>query len=196
MASITCPNCQTVLDAGTANCPSCGSPQSGVAPAAAAGARWTAAHPGSCRVAQTSSQVRSGIGQPRGSTRRDRHVRPLHLDLFLPWYSFKLRRHRRHGDLGRPEGSRLPLHHAVPVAGRDRSSCRLRRSGVWKVPATSPWNVTSSPDPPRDQLRPRPDRLRVQARGLFGFSGVGWSFGSVRGAWRLRSWPCSRWGGR
>jgi hypothetical protein len=88
MASITCPNCQTVLDAGTANCPSCGSPQSGVAPAAATTGAPIGSPPPPTPAASPKAQVKFDLASV---SHTDRIVGiatfVLFIDLFLDWYS-------------------------------------------------------------------------------------------------------------
>jgi hypothetical protein len=93
MASSTCPNCQAVLDAGTAECPSCGSPQSGVSPSAASGPVGPPPAPGpvgspGAPAPSAKSQVKFDITL---LSHTDRIVGiaslVLFIDLFLNWYS-------------------------------------------------------------------------------------------------------------
>ncbi|MGO8861550.1 MAG: hypothetical protein ACLQRH_12405 [Acidimicrobiales bacterium] len=174
MASITCPNCQTVLDAGTANCPSCGSPQSGVAPAAAAGPVGPPPTPAPAAKPQAKFDVASinhvdrlvGIG-----------TIVLFISLFLPWYSFKFG-----GIVGTVTWDGLTAHGYLYItlflSLGVIALLAAEATGVWKVPATSPME--------RDQMLLIATTINfvlvliafVFKPGGYSFSGVGWSFGS------------------
>ena len=168
MASSTCPNCQAVHDAGTAECPSCGSPQSGVSPSAASGPVGPPPAPGpvgspGAPAPSAKSQVKFDITL---LSHTDRIVGiaslVLFIDLFLNWYSASV------GAFGGGSANALTAHGylyitliltLVIVALLSAEALSLL-----KVPATSPVSRDQfSPRGHGHQPGPRADRVPVQA---------------------------------
>ena len=183
MASITCPNCQTVLADGATTCPSCGSAQ-GAPPAASyatsappPAASYAASAPPPATGAQAKPQIKfdlSSVSKPDRLVGGGSIV--LFIALFLPWFSVKL------GVLGTATASGLTAHGylyitlilTLAVVGL----LAAEALGIWKLPATSPLG--------RDQLLLVATGINVVLvliafllkPGGYGFSGVGWSFGA------------------
>jgi hypothetical protein len=174
MASSTCPNCQTVLDAGTTACPNCGSPQPGVPPATASGPVGPPPAPAPSAKPQVKFDWASinhvdrlvGIG-----------TLVLFISLFLPWYSFKFG-----GIIGTVSWDGLTAHGylyiTLFVSLGVIALLAAEAAGAWKLPATSPMN--------HDQLLLGATTINfvlvliafVFKPGGYSFSGVGWSYGS------------------
>jgi hypothetical protein len=178
MASITCPNCQTVSAEGTASCPSCGNalgaPQASYAsssppPPAAAG-------PG----AQAKPQIKFDLNS---IGRTDRLVGGgtlvLFIALFLPWFSVSF------GPLGSASASGLTAHgylYIVLILAIAVIALLVAEAlGVWKLPATSPLS--------REQVLLIATGINfvlvliafLLKPGGDTHSGVGWSFGAFVG---------------
>jgi hypothetical protein len=178
MASITCPNCQTVAAEGTTSCPSCGNalgvPQASYAsssppPPAAAG-------PG----AQSKPQIKFDLNS---IGRTDRLVGGgtlvLFIALFLPWFSVSF------GPLGSASASGLTAHgylYIVLILAIAVIALLVAEAlGVWKLPATSPLS--------REQMLLIATGINfvlvliafLLKPGGDTHSGVGWSFGAFVG---------------
>jgi hypothetical protein len=191
MASITCPNCQTVATAGTPTCPSCGNalgaPQattygaSAAPPPAASYASSSPPPPASAGPgAQAKPQIKfdlSSIG------RTDRLVGGgtlvLFIALFLPWFSVSF------GPLGSASASGLTAHgylYIVLILAIAVIALLVAEAlGVWKLPATSPLS--------REQMLLIATGINfvlvliafLLKPGGDTHSGVGWSFGAFVG---------------
>ena len=166
MASTTCPNCQTVLTAGTATCPSCGTVQT-MTPPAGANTPPAAPRPQVKFDLASVSQVDRIVG---GGTL------VLFIALFLPWFSVKF------GVLGTFTASGLTAHGYLYITLilciAILAFLLAEVLGLWKLPTSSPVN--------REQL------LLVGVAINFvlvliafllkpGGSGVGWSWGAFVG---------------
>ena len=169
MASITCPNCQTVIAEGTANCPGCGTPLAGAAPAspAAAGAAPTSPPP------SPKPQVKFDLA---ALSQTDRIVGGgtiiLFIALFLPWFSVNL-------GIVSASASGLTAHGylyiTLIVALGVIGLLAAEALGIWKLPASSALS--------RDQIlliATVVNFVLVLIAFLLkpGGSGVGWSFGA------------------
>ncbi len=183
MASSTCPNCQAVLDAGTAECPSCGSPQSGLSPSAASGAAGPPPAPGP--VGSPGAPAPPAKPQVKFDLASINHVDRLvgigtlvlFISLFLPWYSLKFG-----GIIGTVSWDGLTAHGylyiTLFVSLGVIALLAAEAAGAWKLPATSPMD--------RDQLLLGATTINfvlvliafVFKPGGYSFSGVGWSYGS------------------
>jgi hypothetical protein len=172
MASTTCPNCQTVLAAGTSTCPSCGSAQ-GAPPVASYATSTPPPAPGAPAKPQIKFNLAS-LGRTNQLVGGGSLV--LLIALFLPWFSVKL------GILGTATASGLTAHGylyitlilTLAVVGL----LAAEALGVWKLPATSPLS--------RDQVLLTATGINLVLvliafllkPGGYGLSGVGWSFGA------------------
>lgn len=136
MASITCPNCQSVAGEGATTCPSCGSAL-GVHQAASYAASAPPPPAASAQGAHTKPQVKfdlASIGQVDRLVGGGSLV--LLIALFLPWFSVKL------GVLGTATGSGLSAHGylyvtlilTIGIVGL----LAAETLGIWKIPSTSP----------------------------------------------------------
>jgi hypothetical protein len=176
MASITCPNCQTVAGEGTTTCPSCGNalgaPQ---ATSYAASAPPPPATPASGTHAKP--QVKFDLASI-GHT--DRLVGGgtlvLFIALFLPWFSVSL------GPLGSVSADGLSAHGYLYItlilAIVVIALLVAEALGVWKLPATSPLT--------RDQFLLVATGINfvlvliafLLKPGGYALHGVGWSYGA------------------
>ena len=191
MASITCPNCQTVAGEGTTNCPSCGN---------ALGAAQATAFSASAPPPQAATYAASA--PPPGATSGPgAHAKPeikfdlasightdrlvgggtlvLFIALFLPWFSVSF------GPLGSASASGLTAHGYLYItlilAIAVIALLAAEVLGVWKLPATSPLT--------RDQLLLIATGINfvlvliafLLKPGGDTHSGVGWSYGAFIG---------------
>jgi hypothetical protein len=177
MASITCPNCQTVTTAGTASCPSCGNALAG-APLLSQTAATPPPPPP--MAAAPRPQIKFDLA---GIGRVDRLVGGgtliLFIALFLPWFSVSF------GPIGSASASGLTAHGylyiVLIIALAIIALIGAEILGVWKLPATAP--VT------RDQLLLIGTAINfvlvliafLLKPGGDTHSGVGWSFGAFVG---------------
>jgi len=163
MASITCPNCQTVLAAGTPTCPSCGNPQSGVTSTAAA--TPTGAKPQIKFDFASLNSVDRLVGG--GSA-------VLFISLFLTWFSyagFGISGLTAHGYLY------IVLILSLAIIGL----IAVEALGIWTLPASSALS--------REQLFLVGTAINfvlvliafLLKPGGYGFHGVGWSYGAFVG---------------
>ena len=172
MASITCPNCQTVLAAGTTTCPSCGNAQFS---AAGSGAPQSMGSPPPSSGAQPKPQIKFDLAS---LGRVDRLVGGgtlvLFISLFLTWFSyagFGISGLTAHGYLY------IVLIVALGIIGLIAAEA----VGVWKVPESSTIS--------RDQILIVATALNfvlvliafLLKPGGYGFHGVGWSYGAFVG---------------
>jgi hypothetical protein len=172
MASITCPNCQTVTTAGTASCPSCGNALSGTSQASFTPPPSTPpASPGAAKP-----QINFDL---KSVSHIDRLVGGgtvvLFIALFLPWFkvdtiigSFSASGLSAHGYLY------LTLILSLAIIGLVVAEIL----GLWKLPTTSPLG--------REQLLLIATAINfvlVLIAFLFkpGGHGVGWDFGAFVG---------------
>jgi hypothetical protein len=170
MASTTCPNCQTVLSAGTATCPTCGNAQA----ASSAFAGPASSSPPPASGASARPQVKFDLASI-GHT--DRLVGGgtivLFIALFLPWFSIHF------GGLGTYSADGLTAHGylyiTLFVALGIIGLLAVNVLGVWKLPTTSPLTL--------EQVLLIATALNFVLV-LLGFllkpggSGVGWSWGA------------------
>jgi hypothetical protein len=170
MASTTCPNCQTVLSAGTATCPTCGNAQG----TGSAFAPPPSSSPPPAAGTSAKPQVKFDLASI-GHT--DRLVGGgtivLFIALFLPWFSIHF------GGLGTYSADGLTAHGylyiTLFVALGIIGLLAVNVLGVWKLPATSPLTL--------EQVLLIATALNFVLV-LLGFllkpggSGVGWSWGA------------------
>jgi hypothetical protein len=188
MASITCPNCQTVATAGAVTCPSCGNALGGpqAAPFSA-----SAAPPPAASYASSSPPPPAGHAQPKPQIkfdpasvgRTERLVGGgtliLFIALFLPWFSVSF------GPLGSASASGLTAHgylYIVLILALAVIALLVAEAlGVWNLPATSPVS--------REQVLLIATGVNfvlvliafLLKPGGDTHSGVGWSFGAFVG---------------
>lgn len=185
MASIACPNCQTVAAEGTASCPSCGNPLSGVTHTAS-----TPPPPSPTPPTPPPSPPTFSAGSPKPQIKFDLKsvgqvdrlvggaTLILFISLFLPWFGFKFA-------LGTVSWDGLTSHGylwvtlflSLGVVGLIVAEA----VGVWKLPATTPIS--------REQILLIATVVNLilvllaflLKPGGYGFSGIGWKFGSFVG---------------
>lgn len=168
MASITCPNCQSVTTADSATCPSCGNALAGASQASFASP--PSVPPPSPGAAKPQIQI-----DWKAISRVDRLVGGgtlvLFISLFLTWFSyagFGISGTSAHGYLW------IVLILALGILGLLAAEV----SGVWKLPAASAIS--------RDQILLVGTAINfvlvliafLLKPGGYGFHGVGWSYGS------------------
>jgi hypothetical protein len=181
MASITCPNCQTVTTAGAANCPSCGNALAGaplLSQTAATPPPPPPPPPGAAAAPRAPIKFDlASIG------RVDRLVGGgtliLFIALFLPWFSVSF------GPIGSASASGLTAHGylyiVLIIAIAIIALIAAEILGVWKLPASSPLT--------RDQILLIGTGINfvlvliafLLKPGGDSHSGVGWSFGAFIG---------------
>jgi hypothetical protein len=174
MASIACPNCQTVAPEGTASCPGCGTPLSGATHAASSTPPPAAPPP---------SAPTFSAGSPKPQVKFDLaslgHVDRLvgggtlvlFISLFLTWFSYA-----GFGISGLSAHGYLYVVFIVAIALLGLLAAEV--SGVWKVPASSALG--------RDQILLIGTTINfvlvliafLLKPGGYGFHGVGWSYGA------------------
>ena len=170
MASITCPNCQTVTTADAASCPSCGNALSGVSQASSIPPSTPPASPGAAKPQiqfdwKSISHVDRLVG---GGTL------VLLIALFLPWFSFA-----GIGFSGTTSHGYLWIVFIVALAILALLAAEV--AGIWKLPASSA--IT------RDQFLLIGTAINfvlvliafLLKPGGYGFHGVGWDFGAFIG---------------
>ncbi len=152
MASITCPNCQTVAGEGTTTCPSCGNAL-GAPQATAYAASAPPPPPGPAHAASTPPPAASGAhAKPQIKfdfatlSQTDRLVGGgslvLFIALFLPWFSVKL------GILGTATASGLSAHGYLYVT----LILTLGILGLLVAEALGLWKLPSTIQLSRDQI--------------------------------------------
>jgi hypothetical protein len=161
MPSVTCPNCQTVVVAGTPSCPGCGSSLAGIRPAGA------------------TPQMKFDAS---ALTQTDRIVGTativLFISLFLPWYSASA------GGFGGTANALSPhgyMYIVLILSVAMITMLALEALGTWKLPASAPLT--------RSQILlagTTINALLVIIAFVFKPSGenivtVGWSFGAFVG---------------
>jgi hypothetical protein len=177
MASIACPNCQTVTAEGTATCPSCGNPLSGVTYAASSTPPPATAPP------STPPPSPPTAGSPKPQVKFDLaslgHVDRLvgggtlvlFISLFLTWFSYA-----GFGISGLTAHGYLYVVFIIALGLLALLAAEV--SGVWKVPASSALG--------REQILLVGTTINfvlvliafLLKPGGYGFHGVGWSYGS------------------
>jgi hypothetical protein len=183
MASITCPNCQTVAAGGTVTCPRCGnalgapqtSPYSAGATPPPAASYASSSPPPAAGTAQPKPQIKFDLAS---LGRVDRIVGGgtlvLFISLFLPWFSvgpFNFDALTSHGYLW------ITLIVALAIL----ALLAAEALGLWNLPTTSPLS--------RDQILLIGTGINfvlvliafLLKPGGYGVSGVGWSFGAFVG---------------
>jgi len=168
MASTTCPNCQTVVAAGSTACPSCGNSLFGAAPPPTSG-------PAHAASSQPKPQIKFDLAS---LGRVDRLVGGgtlvLFISLFLTWFSyagFGISGLTAHGYLY------IVLIVAIGILGLISAEAL----GVWKLPASAAIS--------RDQILLIATVINLVLvliafllkPGGYGFHGVGWSYGAFVG---------------
>jgi hypothetical protein len=171
MASVTCPNCQTVAAEGAASCPGCGNALSGMPPTSSA----AISTPPATGTASPKPQIKfdlKSIGQ------LDRLVGGgtlvLFISLFLTWFSYA-----GFGISGLTAHGYLYIVLIVALAILGLLAAEI--SGVWKLPASA--TIT------RDQILLIGTAVNfvlvliafLLKPGGYGFHGVGWSYGAFIG---------------
>jgi hypothetical protein len=182
MASTTCPNCQTVTTAGTANCPSCGNALGGapLLSQTAATPPPPPPPPPPGAAAAPRPQIKFDLAS---IGRVDRLVGGgtllLFIALFLPWFSVSF------GPIGSASASGLTAHGylyiVLIIAIAIIALIAAEILGVWKLPASSPLT--------RDQVLLIGTGINfllvliafLLKPGGDTHSGVGWSFGAFIG---------------
>jgi hypothetical protein len=177
MASTTCPNCQTVVAAGTATCPSCGNSLFSAAPPPSSGPQHASSAPPSSG-AQPKPQIKFDLAS---LGRVDRLVGGgtlvLFISLFLPWFSINFG-----GGLGTASASGLTAHGYlyIPLIISIAVVALLAAEalGLWKLPASAGIS--------REQILLIATAINLVLV-LIGFlakpggSGVGWDWGAFVG---------------
>jgi hypothetical protein len=173
MASIACPNCQTVAAEGTASCPSCGNPLSGVTHTASTPPPPTPPpSPPTFSTGSTKPQIKfdlASIGHVDRLVGGGTLV--LFISLFLTWFSyagFGISGLSAHGY----------LYVVFIVALGLLGLLAAEAFGVWKLPASSALS--------RDQILLIGTTINfvlvliafLLKPGGYGFHGVGWSYGA------------------
>lgn len=170
MASTTCPNCQTVLTAGTTTCPSCGS------------AQFSSAAPGTPPSAPSGAQPKPQVTFDLASIGHvDRLVGGatlvLFISLFLPWFSINFG-----GIIGTASASGLTAHGYLYIT----LILSLAILGLLVAEVLGLWKVPDTVGISRDQIllvATAINLVLVLLAFLFkpGGSGVGWDFGAFVG---------------